>query len=173
MSSQRGWCLCRDGQSEAEKEAEAAEVNILALLRPFLTQQPPGGVKKLLPASESQSAGQQIKLLPSSAVQAEAHNGQAIEGQAVRAYVAANVEAASVHAAGVKLLCALSQQKGQPWLGDTSKQMLNLAAALRLSWKPSGAHSVYKNQAIDLTGIVQMISLSIVVHCNLPHRLLP
>ena len=126
-------CVCREGGPEAEAEGEAGEVNILALLRPFLTRQPPSREGTLLLAPPAHSAA------PPSAVPATPSGQErAAEERAVRAYLAASGEAPSVLAAGAKLLCAVAQQKGQPWPCDLAKQMLSLAAVLCPSWKPEG-----------------------------------
>ena len=124
---------CREGGPEADAEVEAGEVNILALLSPFMTRQFPSRQGTPLAAPHAQSAA------PASAVPATPSGQErAAEERAVRAYIAASGEAPSAMAAGATLLCAVVQQKGQPWPRDLAKQTLSLAAVLRPSWKAKG-----------------------------------
>lgn len=119
---------------EPGEAAEAEELNILAQLRPFLSEQPPS--RDLLPfqAAQAPAADSQTDLVVRRPMQTDA----AKEEQAVRAYVAANGVAVSLPTAGVQLLCSLSAQKWEEGAGEISKQVLALASALGPSWRPEG-----------------------------------
>ena len=108
-------------------------MNILALLSPFMTRQLPSREGTPLPAPHAQSAAP-----ASTAPATPSGQDRAAEKRAVRAYLAASAEAPSLLAASARLLCAVAQQKGQPWPRDLAKQTLSLAAVLRPSWKPEG-----------------------------------
>ena len=117
--------------------AEVEEVNILAQLKPFLTDSPPRGESMPRPVPDTVMTVQPL-LAPNDLNQPSPE----AEERAVRAYVAANRETISLHAAGITLLCSISQQKYQAWSKDTKKQMLALASAIGPSWRPEGGISV-------------------------------
>ena len=91
-------------------------MNILALLSPFMTRQPPSREGTPLPAPPAHSSA------PASAVLAtSSRQDRTAEERAVRAYLAASGEAPSALAAGVKLLCIVAQQKGLVWPARSGK----------------------------------------------------
>ena len=131
---------------EPGEAAEAEELNILAQLRPFLSEQPPSRDQLPFQAAQAPAADSQKDAVVRSSVQTDA----AKEEQAVRAYVAANGQAVPLPIAGVQLLCSLSAQKWKEGAGETSKQMLALASALGPSWRPEGTSAPPSNLICNL-----------------------
>ena len=139
---------------EPGEAAEAEELNILAQLRPFLSEQPPSTDPPPLRAAQAPAADSQKDAVVRPSVQTDAAN----EEQAVRAYVAANGQAVSLPTAGVQLLSSLSAQKWEEGAGVISKQILALVSALGPSWRPEGTSAPPSSRLCTLFCTCQSIT---------------